>query len=213
MTSEISSDSSPTSPSLTPRQIFRGLIAIIVVGLAIAQWRSEQKPNAGPQDAEPNAQPVVAERNSNQADHNVEAEDNLELPRSDTGPSDRAISSKAASPSKDSTVPRVDGLKVHNVAIKNLDGEIVFRGTVDLAKTVERVDAGRVLSEYRHDGIEFKNIERRLPNKPRSYYREWVHPTKGLRGPGPQRVLSGKEGELFYTWDHYSHFVKIRSVR
>lgn len=213
MTSEISSDSAPTSPSLTPRQIFRGLIAIIVVGLAIAQWRNEQKPNAGPRDAAPNAQPVVTARNSNPADHDVDVEGDQESVSSEAEPSDRISSSTVASASRALMQPRVDGLKVHNVEIKNLDGKIVFRGTVDLAKTVERVDAGRVLSEYRHDGIEFKNIERRLPSKPRSYYREWVHPTKGLRGPGPQRVLSGKEGELFYTWDHYSHFVKIRSVR
>lgn len=194
-------------------------MAIIIVGLAIAQWRSEQKPNGGVPEAAPNAEPVVVTRSNIPADHDLatdgdrKADVDRRLASRDTEPVDRAVSPKVASNSRDLAQPRVDGLKVHNVAIKNLEGEIVFRGTVDLSKTVERVDAGRVLSEFRHDGIEFKNIERRLPNRPRGYYREWVHPTKELRGPGPQRVMSGKEGELFYTWDHYAHFVKIRSVR
>lgn len=109
--------------------------------------------------------------------------------------------------------PRVDGLKVHNVVIKNLDDEIVFRGTIDLTKTIERIDAQRVLSEYRHDGIEFKNLERRLPSKGRGHYREWVNPTNGQRGPGPQRVITGKDGEAYYTWDHYEHFVRIRGPK
>ena len=213
MTSEISGDSAPSSPSLPPKQIFRGLISVIVVGLVIAQWWNEQKPMADRQGAAPNAVPVVTARGSNSADGDIEPGSNQESPSSNAETSDRMPQPKVASTSRNLAQPRVDGLKVHDVAIKNLEGEIVFRGTVDLTKTVERVDAGRVLSEFRHDGIEFKNIERRLPNKPRGHYREWVHPTKDIRGPGPQRVLSGKEGEMFYTWDHYSHFVKIRSVR
>ena len=213
MTSEISGDSAPSSPSLPPKQIFRGLISVIVVGLVIAQWWNVPKPMANRRDAAPSAAPIITARGSNSAADDFESGSNQESPSSNSETSDRTPQPKVASTSRSLAQPRVDGLKVHDVAIKNLEGEIVFRGTVDLTKTVERVDAGRVLSEYRHDGIEFKNIERRLPNKPRGHYREWVHPTKDIRGPGPQRVMSGKEGEMFYTWDHYSHFVTIRSAR
>ena len=107
--------------------------------------------------------------------------------------------------------PRVDGLKVHDVVIRNLEDEVVYRGTVDLTQSLERIDDERILTEFRHDGSEFKNLERRLPIKSRGHYREWVHPTKSQRGPGPQRVITGKDGEAYYTWDHYDHFVRIRS--
>ncbi len=109
--------------------------------------------------------------------------------------------------------PRVEGLKVHNVIVKSLDGEVAFHGTVDLSATLKRIDAQQSLTQFQHDGVEFKNLERRLPNKPRGHYREWVSPTSGLRGPGPQRVITGKTGEAFYTWDHYEHFLPIRKSR
>ena len=44
---------------------------------------------------------------------------------------------------------------------------------------------------------------RLLPSRPEGYYREFVHPTPGVRGPGPQRVVQGQGGELFYSPDHY----------
>jgi filamentous hemagglutinin len=29
-------------------------------------------------------------------------------------------------------------------------------------------------------------------------------------GPGPQRIVTGKSGEAYYTHDHYDTFRKIR---
>jgi guanyl-specific ribonuclease Sa len=55
----------------------------------------------------------------------------------------------------------------------------------------------------------FQNREKRLPQKPAGYYREWVHPTPGLRGPGPQRIVTGKEGEIYYSPDHYETFRRL----
>ena len=79
--------------------------------------------------------------------------------------------------------------------------------------SVDDQDQRRTLSEFRHDDIEFKNFEKRLPIKSRGYYREWVQPTEGQRGPGPQRVITGRNGEAYYTWDHYEHFIRIRSEK
>ncbi len=192
--------------------IVRGIISIIVVGLVIAQWWAEQKPNAVPRDHAPGNEPTVVARDNSsipddgQSTGQDSATDDVADPKLTSSP-------KAATSSRDLQQPRVDGLKVHDVAIKNLDGKIVYRGTIDLTQTIERIDAGRVLSEFRHDGSEFKNFERHLPNKPRGHYHEWVHPTKEIRGPGPQRVMTGKKGEMFYTWGHYDHFIKIRSPR
>jgi guanyl-specific ribonuclease Sa len=65
------------------------------------------------------------------------------------------------------------------------------------------------LSSHRNDGAEFQNRERRLPKRPAGYYREWVHPTPGLGGPGPQRIVTGGEGEIYYTPDHYRTFERL----
>jgi guanyl-specific ribonuclease Sa len=99
--------------------------------------------------------------------------------------------------------------KIQNQSIRDLDGDIVFKGEIDLSKTIARIQNDEVLEEFRHDGITFENREGRLPRQSPGYYREWVHATPKLRGPGPQRVISGKKGEFWYTPNHYSSFIKL----
>ena len=99
--------------------------------------------------------------------------------------------------------------EVPNVTLRDLDGKVVFRGTVDVQSTLDRIAAGKRLS-YRNDGSTFENRERRLPRKPSGYYREYVHPTPSLAGPGPQRLVVGEQGEVYYTPDHYRTFKRIR---
>lgn len=41
------------------------------------------------------------------------------------------------------------------------------------------------------------------------YYNEFVHPTLGARGAGPQRIVRGRGGELYYTPDHYKTFIPL----
>jgi guanyl-specific ribonuclease Sa len=84
----------------------------------------------------------------------------------------------------------------------------LFRGTVDVGPTLRRIGQGEKL-RFAHDGIIFENRERRLPKKPAGYYREYVHPTPKIGGPGPQRIVTGKEGETFYTHDHYQTFLRL----
>lgn len=97
-----------------------------------------------------------------------------------------------------------------NVTLKNQDGRVIYRGDIDVAPTLARIDRDQRLSQYRNDGITFQNREGRLPKKPSGHYREWVHPTPGVGGPGPQRIVTGKTGEAYYTHDHYDTFRKIR---
>lgn len=97
---------------------------------------------------------------------------------------------------------------VEGQVIRNLDGEVVFRGTVDLSATLQRIQAGKRLP-FPNDGTVFQNREKRLPNKPSGHYREYVHPTPNLGGPGPQRIVKGNQGEYFYTPDHYRTFRKL----
>ena len=99
---------------------------------------------------------------------------------------------------------------IQGVTIKDLDGNVAFKGDIDLTETLKRIDAEERIERFRNDGISFQNREGRLPKKPAGYYREWVHPTPKLPGPGPQRVVTGENGEAYYTADHYKSFKKIR---
>ncbi len=83
------------------------------------------------------------------------------------------------------------------------------KGRTDLAPTLERIEKG-IEHPHRNDGSVFQNRERRLPRKPSGYYREYVHPTPGERGPGAQRVVIGKDDEVYYTADHYKTFRRVK---
>jgi filamentous hemagglutinin len=100
-------------------------------------------------------------------------------------------------------------LVVRNVVVRDLDGRVAWRGDVDLRPTLRRIEAG-VRDRHRNDGGVFGNRERRLPVKPRRYYLEYVVRTPGISHAGPQRLIVGKGGELFYTFDHYASFRRIR---
>ena len=93
--------------------------------------------------------------------------------------------------------------------LRDLDGKTVFRGDVELKPTLDRIAAKKRLNQFFNDGIAFQNRERRLPQKSAGYYHEWVHPTPEIHGPGPQRIVSGSAGDLWYTPDHYARFYRI----
>jgi guanyl-specific ribonuclease Sa len=121
-------------------------------------------------------------------------------------PAERGPTATATTPE---AVDEVGETVVQDVTIYDLDGEVAYEGDVDLAQTLARIAAGKRLSSHRNDGAEFQNRERRLPKRPAGYYREWVHPTPGLGGPGPQRIVTGGEGEIYYTPDHYRTFERL----
>ncbi len=63
---------------------------------------------------------------------------------------------------------------------------------------------------YKKDGTIFGNRERRLPLKPRGYYREYTVKTPGVRHRGARRIVAGTGGEFYYTADHYETFKRIQ---
>ncbi|MCG6873792.1 MAG: hypothetical protein LJE97_01750 [Betaproteobacteria bacterium] len=63
---------------------------------------------------------------------------------------------------------------------------------------------------YRKDGSTFGNREKRLPLKARGYYREYTVPTPGARDRAARRIVAGRDGEYYYTDDHYNSFRRIR---
>ncbi len=119
---------------------------------------------------------------------------------------------ESAAPSDDAVRPgqsdHVAATIVPTQTIRDLDGGVAYRGDVDVTATLARIEAGKLL-RYNNDGSTFQNRERRLPRKPAGYYKEYVHPTPGLSGPGPQRIVVGEQGETYYTPDHYETFRRL----
>jgi ribonuclease T1 len=75
--------------------------------------------------------------------------------------------------------------------------------------TIARIRKGGPFP-YAKDGIVFGNREGHLPSQKRGYYKEYTVKTPGERTRGARRIISGADGELYYTEDHYNHFRRIR---
>jgi ribonuclease T1 len=63
---------------------------------------------------------------------------------------------------------------------------------------------------YAQDGTVFSNREGILPAKYQGYYHEYTVPTPGAKDRGARRIIAGKDGEYYYTNDHYRSFKRIR---
>jgi ribonuclease T1 len=59
---------------------------------------------------------------------------------------------------------------------------------------------------YDQDGVVFENREGLLPGRPKGYYREYTVETPGSDDRGARRIVTGAEGEIYYTDDHYDSF-------
>jgi len=62
---------------------------------------------------------------------------------------------------------------------------------------------------FERDGSVFSNREGRLPVQPRGHYREYTVITPRANDRGARRVVQGKDGQTWYTSDHYKTFVRI----
>lgn len=62
---------------------------------------------------------------------------------------------------------------------------------------------------YDKDGSVFGNNEKLLPRKPNGYYREYTVPTPGSRDRGARRLVAGRDGDVYYTGDHYESFRQV----
>lgn len=171
---------------LHTQRLLLGLV-VIVVGLYVA-WSSSQQPAVKPKQvpAGPQAPDMAGE----------------------AVPIAKDAVTPAAEPETDAASAGKIQARIPNVTVRDQDGKVIFRGTVDVGPTLQRIDRGEKL-RFSHDGSVFENRERRLPKKAAGYYREYVHPTAGQRGPGPQRIVKGKGEETYYTHDHYRTFQRL----
>jgi ribonuclease T1 len=59
---------------------------------------------------------------------------------------------------------------------------------------------------YPEDGTVFQNREGLLPDCETGYYHEYTVETPGSDDRGARRIVTGTDGEHFYTDDHYASF-------
>ena len=84
--------------------------------------------------------------------------------------------------------------------------------------TLALIKQGGPFPYPRKDGSTFGNFEKRLPEQPRGYYREYTVPTPASRDRGARRIVAGKgrtgsvatSGEYYYSHDHYRSFRRIQ---
>ena len=79
---------------------------------------------------------------------------------------------------------------------------------VQARDTIELIQRGGPFP-YRQDGAVFQNRERLLPAKPNGYYHEYTVETPGSPDRGARRIITGGQGELYYTDDHYDSFKQV----
>lgn len=79
---------------------------------------------------------------------------------------------------------------------------------LEVATTVARIEAGGPFP-YDQDGATFENREGHLPAQERGYYREYTVETPGSPDRGARRIVTGRDGEMYWTPDHYDSFAWI----
>lgn len=177
----------PPPPRQSPRSYVVAAVLLAAL-LAYAAWAERQAPDPGPVQA-PASRPAGT----------------AEAPRTQA-PASRSASATAPErpATRETRGPVMRGQRIHDE-----QGRLVYEGDVDLGPVFARIASGN-RDSHRNDGTTFGNREGRLPRQPRGYYTEWVVRTEGVRSVGPQRLITGRNGEAFYTPDHYETFVPVR---
>ena len=114
--------------------------------------------------------------------------------------SSKASGSATASRRSGASTPKPsDGLEA--VAVGDLPSQA--------RRTVELIDAGGPFP-YSRDGVVFNNAERVLPKHPRGWYHEYTVKTPGESDRGARRIVTGQDGTMYYTDDHYQSFRRVQ---
>jgi ribonuclease T1 len=75
-------------------------------------------------------------------------------------------------------------------------------------ETLALIDEGGPFP-YRQDGAVFQNREGLLPDETDGYYHEYTVETPGSDDRGARRIVTGAEGQRYWTADHYDSFAWI----
>ncbi len=88
-------------------------------------------------------------------------------------------------------------------------GEIVVSDLpAEAQHTLDLIAAGGPYP-YSRDGVVFSNFDGHLPIQKSGYYHEYTVVTPGESDRGARRIITGKNGERYYTSDHYASFAVV----
>ena len=90
-------------------------------------------------------------------------------------------------------------------AASNLDEVNVDDLPAEARTTLALIDSDGPFP-YDKDGSVFHNYEGLLPSAADGYYREYTVVTPGAPDRGARRIVTGGDGERYYTADHYESF-------
>jgi RHS repeat-associated protein len=99
---------------------------------------------------------------------------------------------------------------IHGVTIVDRGRVIATNQTVDVNPTLESIQTSQINGRsFANDG---RGGTQRLPTKAPGYYQEFdvVDQHPGTVGRGPERVIMGRGGEIYYTGNHYKTFIPVR---
>jgi len=80
---------------------------------------------------------------------------------------------------------------------------------ITIGGTLERIKNGQK-HPHKNDGTVFQNKEGLLPPRDQGFYREYVHQSLNITKPGKERIIIGRNGDVWFSPDHYLTFIKIR---
>jgi len=103
------------------------------------------------------------------------------------------------------------------LALGFVSGALAFAEIGKISVAELPPEARATLQRIRHGGPHlhgndasvFANRERRLPERVRGHYHEYTVATPGARSRGAQRIVAGRDGEFYYTKNHYRSFLRI----
>lgn len=183
---------------------------LVVLGISWWQTRAPHpNPSAPTRSAAPSNEEVVEPAHRPIAAEVAHESETAERSRPSNQPDRQPEQDSEQSTEPGDTKTARPVVQIKNQKIRDQDGKLIYSGTIDLRPTLERIARGDSNS-HRNDGTTFQNRERRLPTKPSGYYKEYVHPTPKTPGPGPQRIIVGKDGDIWYTPDHYRTFQRVQ---
>jgi len=81
----------------------------------------------------------------------------------------------------------------------------------EVRDTLLKIKSGFNFS-HKRDGSIYKNTENLLPQKEIGDYREYTVPTLRVANRGSRRLVISKDGEIYYTDDHYQTFQQVMDI-
>lgn len=102
------------------------------------------------------------------------------------------------------------GVDIRTTTMSDLPVMSVIDLPPEAIDTLRLIDDGGPFPFDRDDGV-FQNREGLLPERDVGHYREYTVITPGSPDRGARRIVSGEDGERYYTADHYNSFHELVS--